>query len=156
MSNNMKFTWMRTCTRSGCCSTNRTYVKQQRTLQNKKNKNNNINMDNKHGPFRFSEKNMELKKMQQPNKNYSFPDKIILTWRSSGYCFIWTWRKKSRLVNCTELKQIKLCIWILSNIIWMIKKNGTILILFLLIITKYPPGGPVSPSSSSHSVWRVS
>lgn len=69
MSNNMKLTWMRTCRRSGCRSTNRTYVKQQRTLQNKKkNKNNHNNMDDKHGPFRFTEKKNGVKKMQQPNK----------------------------------------------------------------------------------------
>ena len=35
------------------------------------------------------------------------------------------------------------------------KKNGIILILFILIITKHPPGAPVSPSSSSHSVSLV-
>ena len=35
------------------------------------------------------------------------------------------------------------------------KKNGIILILSILIFTKHPPGAPVSPSSSSHSVSLV-
>ena len=72
----MKLTWMRTCTRSGCCSTNRTYVKQQRTLQNKKNKNNNINNKN-NGPFRFTKKKMELKKCNNQTKIIPFQIKLF-------------------------------------------------------------------------------